>query len=1063
MPSQSRTESSPQRTGGAHARSSRVAQPPLTLRKKTLFSLLVMLLFFVLAEVTLWAVGVSTLIARTDPSAGFSGLLKVFEPDGDVLRTRAVAVGKTFNAQTFLADKPPNGLRLFSVGGSSAYGFPWGANSAFSTVLGEALAKSHPELQVESINAGGISYGLHRASIVAEEALEYEPDILIIYSGHNEFIEPTFFEAEKRRGSGRASAEHLLAHSRVYSLAHSAIARLDNRSRRTAIDATKVSLSSPKDFSEQEKQKVVFEFRERLESLIQLAQAAGSRVVVTTVPCNLRDWIPNASTAASMSDHTRRLWSQAIRAGREALAENAYDLAVDHFHNALQLSPNHAEALYLLGQAYEGQHRWSDAREYYRQACDADASPNRRLSAINDAILEIGRLNGALVVDLDHVFQENSDQGLVGFNLIEDFVHPTREGHQLIAWHLLDAIERSGWLGQESPADRDIFDQIVASHAQRSPPVNADWFFNQGVVLQNQGHAEAAISKYREAIAADRQHISSTANLGVLLMNVGRTREAVAVLERALQLDPNLDWVHNSLGLAYLRLGQANKAKLALEQALSLSPELGEAHCNLGMLCADQGRYTEAVDHYQTALDIDAGNIEAISNLGSALHRLKRYQEAAEVCRRAIRIRPDYAPAHHNLANALQGMGELEEAVLHYDEALAANPRVGLTYLNRGLVLQSLDRRQEAAESFLQATRLNANDLESRRRLAESLFSLGQFREAAQNYRAVLQSQPNDPSAHNNLGNALQAMGNLEAALTSYQASLTLRPDNPGTLGNLALTLQRLGRHDDALKHFESVLRIAPNNPEVHLQTAKTYLALGQLDLASRHLDRAIRLRPDHAESRLVRSELFLRTDSLDKALEDLDTAIARHPRRADFYLKRSRLHTRLGNTSQSLDDLNQAVTLTPELADSYLVRASFYVQQNEYQVALADYQRAAELAPNHIGALNDLAWFQATCPAAAYRDGKAAVANAWKACQLTPSKQFSLFDTLAAAHAENGDYSEAVRWQRQAIDLSSERARPLLQSRLELYENNTPYRHEPDEQLRQTDRSHDASESPAL
>ena len=39
------------------------------------------------------------------------------------------------------------------------------------------------------INAGGISYASYRVAVVIKELARYEPDLFIIYTGHNEFLE----------------------------------------------------------------------------------------------------------------------------------------------------------------------------------------------------------------------------------------------------------------------------------------------------------------------------------------------------------------------------------------------------------------------------------------------------------------------------------------------------------------------------------------------------------------------------------------------------------------------------------------------------------------------------------------------------------------------------------------------------------------------------------------------------------------------------------------------------------------------------------------------------------
>ncbi|MHC5065380.1 MAG: hypothetical protein ACYTG5_15535, partial [Planctomycetota bacterium] len=174
--------------------------------KKGFFAAIACLALFAFLELLLWIFGVATQIQREDPFQGFSGLISVFEVEGEKYRTRPNN-RSSFNDQSFLVQKPANGFRIFGLGGSSAHGFPWGAETALTGVVGEAIAAGHPDLQVEAVNASAVSYAMHRLNIVADELLAYEPDVFIIYSGHNEFAEPAFFEALKRRSAARNQLE----------------------------------------------------------------------------------------------------------------------------------------------------------------------------------------------------------------------------------------------------------------------------------------------------------------------------------------------------------------------------------------------------------------------------------------------------------------------------------------------------------------------------------------------------------------------------------------------------------------------------------------------------------------------------------------------------------------------------------------------------------------------------------------------------------------------------------------------------------------------------------------
>ena len=88
---------------------------------------------------------------------------------------------------------------------------------------------------------------------------------------------------------------------------------------------------------------------------------------------------------------------------------------------------------------------------------------------------------------------------------------------------------------------------------------------------------------------------------------------------------------------------------------------------------------------------------------------------------------------------------------------------------------------------------------------------------------------------------------------------------------------------------------------------------------------------------------------------------------------------------------------------------------------ALADFD-GNRVDPHLADAYTSLAWLQATCPDARYRDGKKAFENANKAYQLDGGKDPNCIDNLAAAYAECHDFDHAQEWENKAIALCTTR-----------------------------------------
>jgi hypothetical protein len=114
---------------------------------------------------------------------------------------------------------------------------------------------------------------------------------------------------------------------------------------------------------------------------------------------------------------------------------------------------------------------------------------------------------------------------------------------------------------------------------------------------------------------------------------------------------------------------------------------------------------------------------------------------------------------------------------------------------------------------------------------------------------------------------------------------------------------------------------------------------------------------------------------------------------------------------------------------------------------AQADIKKVPALQPHNAQANNYAAWLLSTAPLDGVRDGKAAIALATRGCELTSWKDARLLDTLAAAYAENGDFTAALKWEQYALKMAGPPDSGVLKEmreRLALYRNRTPYREAP-------------------
>jgi serine/threonine protein kinase/tetratricopeptide (TPR) repeat protein len=180
-----------------------------------------------------------------------------------------------------------------------------------------------------------------------------------------------------------------------------------------------------------------------------------------------------------------------------------------------------------------------------------------------------------------------------------------------------------------------------------------------------------------------------------------------------------------------------------------------------------------------------------------------------------------------------------------------------------------------------------------------------------------------------------------------------------------------------------------------------------------------------------------------DTAIEEFTKAIESRPLFALAYNNRGLVWAAKGNHDLAIQDYSEAIRLDPQFAEMYRNRGSAWQAKGEMDKALSDYSKAVRLDPQSAAGYNHRAWLHATAAETRLRDGRQAIVDATKACELTEWKNAAFIDTLAAAYAESGDFAQAVKWQSQALELASPDLKKELATRLELYGSGKPFREE--------------------
>jgi serine/threonine-protein kinase len=161
----------------------------------------------------------------------------------------------------------------------------------------------------------------------------------------------------------------------------------------------------------------------------------------------------------------------------------------------------------------------------------------------------------------------------------------------------------------------------------------------------------------------------------------------------------------------------------------------------------------------------------------------------------------------------------------------------------------------------------------------------------------------------------------------------------------------------------------------------------------------------------------------------------------------------RVGRRAEALADLDEAIKRNADCPRLFNRRAMLHYFDRAYSKALRDHTAALKCDPQNANTFNYLAWVWSTAPDPTVRNGRRALDCATRACELTEWQTPGFLDTLAAAHAEVGNFSDAERWAERAAGLAEDdKSRREYQARAEQYREKTPLRVTPSDEERRED-----------
>jgi tetratricopeptide (TPR) repeat protein len=663
--------------------------------KNLVFTVIIVTGFFGVSELILASIGVTPALLNEDPLVGFAENIPQFVEaegaDGSVILKTANNKRGLFNYQEFPREKGPDTYRIFCMGGSTTYGRPYGDRVSFCGWLRAYLKAADATRNWEVINAGGISFASYRVARLMNELKHYEPDLFIVYSGQNEFLEERSYGALASLPAWLINLNATLSGTRIYTVMKDMIDAVQSASTRQVqahhgmsgeVDEILNHTVGPESYHRDEvlKQQVITHYRLNLVRMTRIARSADAGMLLVQPAVNLKDMSPFKSEhREDLGEQAQAEWEALFQRATALYESGDFSAALNAYQQALRIDDRYADLHYRIGTAHFRLRQYDRAEQAFRRAVEEDIAPLRILAAMQKIVEEVAASEDVPLIDfpdiIRHAYLTHYDHAIFGKEFFPDHVHANIEGYRLLGLALFDQLVEQGIATPDAAWDEARIEAIGENLlATIDPRAEGQTMLNLGKVLDWAGKFNEAHNSFRRALEILGPDPVIYDRLARTSYGLRKYDEAVRYLNEILVLAPEISGVHSRLAMIYERQGRTDDAILQCRIELERKPDDFYVHRGLAKLLEKKGDDAAALQHYQSALQYKPDYQFAHVELAYLLLRLHRYDEALEHAEAALRINPKQHQTHNALGLIYKIQGKSEQAIQHFTEALRLQP-----------------------------------------------------------------------------------------------------------------------------------------------------------------------------------------------------------------------------------------------------------------------------------------------------------------------------------------------------------------------------------------------------
>ncbi|MCF8432366.1 MAG: tetratricopeptide repeat protein, partial [Melioribacteraceae bacterium] len=498
---------------------------------------------------------------------------------------------------------------------------PYGFAATFPRYVRKALKIVNSKTKIEVVNLGMSAINTYTIRDFVPGVIKHKPDLVLIYAGHNEYYGALGAGSTISLGNNRflVNAIIKLREFKTTQLLQNIISGVmslfaDGKTERGTLMARMIGTGI--EYDSDAFHSGISQFEGNMDDILTEFGENNIPVIIGSLTMNLKQ----KPFLSSYKDSQNKS-------------------AVDYFRDGLR---------------FEEDGQFDKAKESFTRAKEYDDLRFRAPSEINEKIKYLARKHNATLLNIDSLFSANSPNGITGFNLMVDHLHPNVKGYYLIGKEYYKAIQSMN-LGKIKPTDK--LEQL-------------DSFVKNNLAFTDLDSTIADIKR--------RMLLGSYPFVGINEPNKLLAEFTVDNFVDSLALkvqNKDVFWedAHEILADRYLKKGEINKFMREIDAILGDRPFNEYVHAKTVEKLIDKGYFREALK-YLIPLHELVQNAFTFKWLGSISLYFKDYKNAKSFLEGCLKYDKKDPQVYYNLAGAYFNLGDSDNALAALETCLKLNP-----------------------------------------------------------------------------------------------------------------------------------------------------------------------------------------------------------------------------------------------------------------------------------------------------------------------------------------------------------------------------------------------------